>query len=318
MNKISGQWLLFLVTGASGFAASWVVKENISRSYFVRGTVRSVPKGEYLKKLFGDQFEYVLVEDLAKEGIFDEAVKNVDAVVHMASPVTFDVQDPRELIRPAVGGTLSILRSILKHGLNVKRVVLTSSFGAIVPFPQPGDPQKRYDESSWNNAADLITIQPSFINGPIIHQVSSPPSLNESSATVLRFFKNIPLRSNKDLSNAAGGIVDVRDVAWAHVEAITDTKIASKDAQAALTEGKGRIALVAACFTWQDVVDALVDAGILLPESTPRGEKGAGKNAYHPVLVDSVRAKEELGMKFRSLTESFGDALKDFQQKGWL
>ncbi|KIJ56317.1 hypothetical protein M422DRAFT_23606 [Sphaerobolus stellatus SS14] len=351
--------LKVLVTGASGFAASWVVKESISRGYFVRGTVRSVPKGEYLKKLFGDLFEYVIVEDVAKEGIFDEAVKDVDAVVHMASPVTFDVQDPQELIGPAVGGTLSILRSILKNGPNVKRVVLTSSFGAIVPFPQPGDPQKRYDESSWNNASvesvekegskaspghiyraskvlaekaawefvdkhkdeikwDLITIQPPFIYGPIIHQVSSPSSLNESSAAIFRFFKNIPPRSNKDLSNAAGSVVDVRDVAWAHVEAITNTKIASKDAQAALTEGKGRIILVAARFTWQDVVDALVDAGIPLPESTPRGEKGAGKNTVHSVLVDSVRAKEELGLKFRSLTEIFGDALKDFQQKGWL
>ncbi|KIJ56315.1 hypothetical protein M422DRAFT_150365, partial [Sphaerobolus stellatus SS14] len=201
-----------LVTGASGFVASWVVKESNSRGYLVRGIVRSAAKGEHLKELFGGQFEYVIVEDVPKNGTFDEAVKDVDAVVHTASPVTFDVQDPQKLIGPAVGGTLSILRSILKNGhtclfsprLNVKRVVITSSFGAIVP--------KTYDESVWNNnAVDiadkegcrthpgqiyraskvlaekaawefvdshkdeidwyLITLFPSLIFGPIIHEV---------------------------------------------------------------------------------------------------------------------------------------------------
>lgn len=58
--------LKILVTGASGFLATWVVKENISRGFSVRGTVRSPAKGEYLRNLFGDRFEYVIVEDMAK------------------------------------------------------------------------------------------------------------------------------------------------------------------------------------------------------------------------------------------------------------
>jgi len=36
-----------LVTGASGFVASWVVKEALGRGYTVLGTVRSAKKGDY-------------------------------------------------------------------------------------------------------------------------------------------------------------------------------------------------------------------------------------------------------------------------------
>ncbi|KIJ56318.1 hypothetical protein M422DRAFT_23608 [Sphaerobolus stellatus SS14] len=351
--------LKVLVTGASGFVASWVVKENISRGYFVRGTVRSTSKGEYLKGLFGDRFEYVIVEDVAKDGAFDEAVKDMDAVLHTASPFHYNVEDPQDLIGPAVGGTASILKSVLKNGANVKRVVITSSNAAIAPMSKPDDLPKIFDEASWNNTAvevtekegrhahpgqiyraskvlaeraawefvdshkneinwDLITLQPPFIFGPVIHEVHNPSSLNTSSAAFLSFLKNEPPKSSKDLTAASGSYVDVRDVAWAHAEAITNTKLANKDAQAAFTYGKGRITLTAAPFTWQDVVDALLDAGIPLPLSTPRGEKGAGKNTVHPVLVNSVRAREELGLKFRSLTDVFRDTFQDFKEKGWI
>jgi len=51
----------------------------------------------------------------------------------------------------------------------------------------------------------------------------------------------------------SGNFVDVRDVAWAHVEAITNKKLGNKDAQAALKEGKGRITLSSGPWTWQDV-----------------------------------------------------------------
>lgn len=54
-----------LVTGASGFLGAHVAKALIDRGYYVRGTVRSSKKGDYLKNLLGsDKFEYVIVEDM--------------------------------------------------------------------------------------------------------------------------------------------------------------------------------------------------------------------------------------------------------------
>ena len=58
-----------LVTGASGFIASWVTKILLERGFHVRGTVRSAAKGEYLANLFKEhaaRFEYVIIEDVAK------------------------------------------------------------------------------------------------------------------------------------------------------------------------------------------------------------------------------------------------------------
>jgi uncharacterized protein YbjT (DUF2867 family) len=58
-----------LVSGASGFVASWVIRTLLERGYHVRGTVRSAKKGEYLERIFaeyGERFEYVIVEDIGK------------------------------------------------------------------------------------------------------------------------------------------------------------------------------------------------------------------------------------------------------------
>ncbi|KAF9232840.1 hypothetical protein BU15DRAFT_67091 [Melanogaster broomeanus] len=99
-----------LVSGATGYIAAWVVQT------LLRGA-RSVAKGEHLKKLFasyGDKFEVVVVEDIAKDGAFDEAVKGVDAIEHTASPFHLNAVDPDELIIPAVNGTVGMLKSVLK------------------------------------------------------------------------------------------------------------------------------------------------------------------------------------------------------------
>ena len=58
-----------LVSGATGYIATWVVRKLLERGYAVRGTARSVAKGDFLKKAFasyGDRFEVVVVEDVAQ------------------------------------------------------------------------------------------------------------------------------------------------------------------------------------------------------------------------------------------------------------
>lgn len=132
---------LVLVTGSSGYIASWVVHTLLAQGFDVRGTVRSQEKGEYLKKKFSGEsdktlkgkFEYVIVEDIEKEGAFDEVVKGVDGIEHVASPFHFKADDPQgefcvnedevdyglisciELIGPAVKGTVGVLQSAVKY-----------------------------------------------------------------------------------------------------------------------------------------------------------------------------------------------------------
>lgn len=58
-----------LVTGANGYIACWVVRSLLEKGYAVRGTVRTVDKGQHLKEIFkdfGDKLEVVVVDDFAK------------------------------------------------------------------------------------------------------------------------------------------------------------------------------------------------------------------------------------------------------------
>ena len=58
-----------MVTGASGFIASWIVKCLLEKGYSVRGTVRSAAKGDYLVSLFsGKPFSYVIIPDFEVVG----------------------------------------------------------------------------------------------------------------------------------------------------------------------------------------------------------------------------------------------------------
>ena len=86
-----------LVTGSNGYLAVWIVKKYLEVGYSVRGTVRSLCKSAFLKEKFADYgecLEIVVVEDITKDGAFDEAVKGVDAIVHTASPFHYNAIDP--------------------------------------------------------------------------------------------------------------------------------------------------------------------------------------------------------------------------------
>ena len=72
-------------------------------------------------------------------------------MLHIASPCHFDAKDPWDIIRPAVTSTVNILGSCVRAGNSVKRVVITSSFAAIL------DPSKKppnsYTEEDWNESS---------------------------------------------------------------------------------------------------------------------------------------------------------------------
>ncbi|KAG8998327.1 methylglyoxal reductase (NADPH-dependent) gre2 [Tulasnella sp. JGI-2019a] len=136
-----------LVTGASGFLATFCCQSLLRRGFNVRGTVRSQAKGEYLKKLSENEpngkFEYIIVEDIQAPNAFDEAVKSVDAVEHVASPLTGFGGEPEQVLKPAIQGTIGILESVKKNGPGVKRIVITSSSGAVSGMK----------DTTWNQAA---------------------------------------------------------------------------------------------------------------------------------------------------------------------
>lgn len=164
-----------LITGANGFIAGWIAKTLLERGFQVRGTIRSMEKATAIREALSareQDLEFVVVEDITKAscsnalmscfvftlipiviqaGAFDDAVIGVDAIVHAASPVTLSAQTPEELIKPAVEGTMSILRSAGKPESTIKRVVVISSLAAIVNSSRRTTTPAVYDETDWND-----------------------------------------------------------------------------------------------------------------------------------------------------------------------
>lgn len=136
-----------LVSGATGHIGFRVVIEALLAGYQVRAQTRneagiakikaSPSVQPYLNKL-----DFVLVPDIEVAGAWDEAVKDVEYVIHVASPIAHqkvpikdDEWDSR-VISPAVRGTLSLLESAAKVGSSIHRVVITSSVVAIAPWAE--------------------------------------------------------------------------------------------------------------------------------------------------------------------------------------
>lgn len=142
---------LILVTGASGYMASNLIVEALDAGYKIRGTARSPAKAEKTRKTFNSpDYDVVVVPEMQPPGAFDEAVKGVDAIVHMSSPLNFS-PNPKEVVPPAVEGATSILRSAIKE-LQIQRFVFTSS-STSTSLPNPG--VKFYiDKNTWNTEVD--------------------------------------------------------------------------------------------------------------------------------------------------------------------
>lgn len=236
-----------LVTGATGFVAGWLVKRLLEEGFTVHAAVRdpsNQAKTAHLTAL-ADQLPgqiKLFAADLLVEGSYGEAMKDCAVVFHTASPFTFKFSDPqRDLVDPAVKGTRNVLETA-NHTPSVERVVVTSSCAAI--FGDNADiaaaPGAVLTEEIWNTTSSLtrqpyafskveaekaawemakaqsrwrlVTVNPSFVMGPTV----SGDSTSESHS-FLRQFGDGTMKTGAPPFEI--GMVDVRDVAEAHMRA---------------------------------------------------------------------------------------------------
>ena len=143
---------LILVSGVNGFIASHVADQLLRAGYRVRGTVRSLQRGGWVKDHFAskygaDKIELVEVPNMGDASAFDEAMHGAAGAIHVATPVMQSL-DPNEAVPTVVAGAINILTAAAKEP-SVKRVVLASSSTA-ASAPKP-NLEFVIDENTWNH-----------------------------------------------------------------------------------------------------------------------------------------------------------------------
>ena len=136
-----------LVTGATGFIGFRTLIETLKAGYHVRAATRNESGIQKIKAArstqpYLSQLEFVIVPDILKEDAYYEAVKDVDHVIHLASPVPKAKDDPSEedydemFIQPAVQGTMNMIKAVSNYSPTTKRIVITASVVAIIEWPE--------------------------------------------------------------------------------------------------------------------------------------------------------------------------------------
>ncbi|GFF74580.1 hypothetical protein CNMCM6936_006523 [Aspergillus lentulus] len=325
-----------LITGASGFLAAHIIQVFLEAGYKVRGTVRSPSTAERVKSRypqFADQLSFSIVPDIAEPGAFNEAVKGVSGVIHTASPFILDVEDnERDLLQPAIQGTLNVVKAIAEYAPTVRRVVLTSSFAAILDLTQGLRPAYRYTEQDWNpctyetaketsNASiaycaskafaerslwdwvaeqkpgfSVVTICPPWIFGPSVDNGSA--KLNESTEVIWKLItgarKEVP-------ENDFAAFANVKDVALAHLRAYVVEEAAGE-----------RFIVAGGQFLYQNACDIIRRRFPLLRDKVPKGVPGAHLDTY---IADGTKAERVLGLQYRSLEDTLVDTVEDLLNK---
>lgn len=339
-----------LVTGATGYVAGWLVRRLLEEGFTVHAAVRDPSKSsktahlDALAEELPGSIRY-FEADLLDPGSYDRAAVGCQTVFHTASPFVTAVEDPqRDLVDPAVQGTRNVLGAA-DRAEGVRRVVVTSSVVAVYGDNADLDRSKTgsFTEEDWNTTSSLdhqpypyskvaaertawemagaqsrwtlVTINPSLVLGP----GTSPNATSESFALMKQLADGTMRTGAPDFPI---GVVDVRDVAEAHMRA------------AFMPEASGRYIVSAADTDFLEIAGILrreLGSGWPFPRWTlPKWllwlvgpfvsetltRKTVRLNVGLPVRIDAGKSRRELGLTYRPLDESVCDMFRQMIDNG--
>lgn len=314
-----------LVTGANGFIALHIIGRLLERGYNVIGTVRSQDKADDIYKKFQSdssdpKLKIEIIEDIIKPGAFDSLLqkeKDIKYILHTASPFKFGFTDDlaEGYKKPAVDGTLNVLKAIHKYGEHVVTVVVTSSYASIMNVDKMDDASFTHTETVWNpiewddvkdetsayiaskklaeSAAwnfakennvkfNLNTVCPPYVFGPqLFDEDAANEKLNTSNEIIVNLLKSDP-NDTKFFNGVSGASIDVRDVAEFHILAFER----GVKNQRLFPSGEP--------FNEQKILNVIND---YIPQLSGKVAKGSPSKAYTTTEVrnNSERSKQLLG-----------------------
>jgi nucleoside-diphosphate-sugar epimerase len=243
-NSQTGE--LVTVTGASGFIAMHCILKLLEQGYRVRGTLRTPSRGDGICQALGnhvdvgDCLEFVKA-DLTSDDGWAEAMAGATYLLHVASPLPRKPpKHESELIDPARDGALRALKAATAAG--VKSVVMTSSVAAVA-YGHDRSSQRVFDESDWSELGsevgayeksktiaeraawdyvDNLPAESRFAFAVVNPGLVLGPVLDSDYGTSGEVVRKLMKRELPGCPDVHWAMVDVRDVADAHVAAMTN------------------------------------------------------------------------------------------------
>ena len=320
-----------LITGSSGYIGTHIVGLALREGYHVRACIRSrtaVPKLEALFPEGHERLSFAVVENFTEAESYRFALYGVTTIVHAASPFNFDTKNmAKELLQPAIKGSVAILEAAKDYGPQCKRIINISSFGAMVDMAQGLRPGYVYSNKDWNPMSyeeaaasesggaaycaskglaeramwswmdkqknipfTLSSMNPAWCFGPYMGKADLS-NLGQSIRGVWSLFT-----ADAVPATDFAGFVDVRDVAKAVLLAAESPK------------APGHRLLLGTHFDWQTAADIIREKFPEARKRVPEGCPRAGRT--EPVYsLDGSTATRMLGFEYTPLGVTLEDTV---------
>ncbi|SCU92497.1 LAFA_0F10990g1_1 [Lachancea sp. 'fantastica'] len=344
-----------LVTGASGYIAMHIVNILQSERYHVVATVDTQQKADRISYAFEHYYPYavldvVVIADTAAPDAFETVFQkhpDIQHVIHTAPPASLGEGNTTEAayLTPATEGTKNVLESIHKFGTNVKRVVVTSSFSALMDLDRAGDPRCVISEESWNpitweRAKDkdskaysaskkiaeqmvwkfyndnkdsvnytVTTVNPPYVFGPHVFEWGLETGEWNTTAQFIKKALDLTPKDQGPFIKPRGISCDVRDAALLHVLPLRNPDLAGKRLFPVNGTGVKQHSYEDGKFNLQRIVDILSATFPELEDKLPAGSQVENQaNLEQLARYNNDETCKLTGMEFKSFAITLRDA----------
>jgi dihydroflavonol-4-reductase len=311
-----------LVTGGSGFIGVHLVRSLAARGDELRLLAR---RESNLDHLDGVEFERV-TGDITDRRAVRRAMKGAGRVFHCAGTTSMRPGSADRVFEVNVIGTRTVMEEALRA--EVERVVYTSSAGAVGPAKPGGTADENQTFTAGHlgisyinskheaegeafrvaaHGLPLVVVNPTFVLGP-----------DDPSGTSNRLISRVLLRQIPFYVEGGLNVVDVRDVASAHLLADRKGAVGERYLLGGRNFTLGRL------FSDIGRISGVPPPPVRVPVGVTRAATGLGRRAGFPIPVSedeltsaaqwwtyrSTKAKKELGFKPRPHEETLEDAVR--------
>jgi dihydroflavonol-4-reductase len=327
---------MILVTGASGFVGSAVVKCLVRAGYDVRALVRPTSSRVNL----ADPKVEIAEGDLRDAPSLERAMKDVRFLFHVAADYRLWARHPDDIVRTNVEGTRSVMAAAQRAG--VERIVYTSSVATLAARPDgaPSDETFPLDASAAVGAYKYSkVVAERMVEAMVAKQ--NLPAIVVNPSTPIGPGDVRPTPTGRIIVEAAAGrmpgfvdtglnLVHVDDVAAGHLAALRGGRIGERYILGGQDVSLGDMLAEIARLVSRSPPRLRLPRALIFPIAygaeaiahftgrEPFVTTTGLRLAKDRMFFSSAKAERDLGYRARPYSEAIVEAVEWFRERGYL